>query len=82
MNRLPSSLSARALLVVASIVFVAQVFAQTDPLPSWNEGSSKKRLLSSCASRQVSTGKTTVLPMTRKTTVLANGGLMQSSPGL
>src|SRR5262249_55214008 len=46
MKRLCSSPSTRAvLLVVASLAFVAQVFAQTDPLPSWNDGSAKKAIV-------------------------------------
>jgi hypothetical protein len=32
-------------LVVASLAFVAHVFAQTDPPPSWNGGFAWKRLL-------------------------------------
>jgi len=45
MKRLSSSQSARASLVVASLAFVAQVLAQTDPLPSWNEGPAKDAIL-------------------------------------
>src|SRR5262249_21888213 len=45
MKRLPSSQSARALLLVASLAFVAHVFAQTDPLPSWNDGSAKRAIV-------------------------------------
>jgi phosphoglycolate phosphatase-like HAD superfamily hydrolase len=32
-------------LVVASLAFVAQVFAQTDPLPSWNDGAAKRAIV-------------------------------------
>ena len=45
MKRLLSAQSARALLVLASLAFVAHVFAQTDPLPSWNDGSAKRAIV-------------------------------------
>jgi phosphoserine phosphatase len=45
MKRPFTSPSARAWLIVASIAFVAKVFAQTDPLPSWNDGSAKKAIV-------------------------------------
>src|SRR5215471_12970677 len=35
----------RALLVCASLTLVAHVSAQTDPLPSWNEGGAKKAIV-------------------------------------
>ena len=45
MTRVSSSQSARAVLVVASLAFVAQLLAQTDPLPSWNEGPAKNAIV-------------------------------------
>src|SRR5262245_60077485 len=45
MKPLSSRQSARAVLVVASLAFVAQAFAQTDPLPSWNDGSAKRAIV-------------------------------------
>ena len=36
---------ARALVFVACIAFGGQAIAQTDPLPSWNDGSAKKAIL-------------------------------------
>src|SRR5262245_49898419 len=45
MKRRTSARSARALLVVASLAFVAQATAQTDPLPSWNDGPAKRAIV-------------------------------------
>ena len=45
MKRRTSARSARALLVVASLAFVAQAIAQTDPLPSWNDGPAKRAIV-------------------------------------
>ena len=45
MMRPCSSQSFCALQVVASLVVVGQVLAQTDPLPSWNEGPAKNRIV-------------------------------------
>jgi phosphoglycolate phosphatase-like HAD superfamily hydrolase len=40
------SRSARALIALAaSLVFVGQTLAQTDPLPSWNDGAAKKAIV-------------------------------------
>ena len=36
---------ARILVLVASLLFAAQVLAQTDPLPSWNDGAAKKAIV-------------------------------------
>lgn len=45
MKRLASSQSARAWLVFAWLAFVAQAVAQTDPLPSWNDGAAKRAIV-------------------------------------
>ena len=34
-----------ALLFAASLILTAQALAQTDPLPSWNEGTAKKAII-------------------------------------
>jgi phosphoglycolate phosphatase-like HAD superfamily hydrolase len=44
-NRLGSNVVERVLLFVASLLIVAQAAAQTDPLPSWNEGAAKKAII-------------------------------------
>ena len=36
---------AKILAFAASLSFAAQVFAQTDPLPSWNDGPAKKAIV-------------------------------------
>src|SRR5262245_10565509 len=45
MKRRTSARSARALVVVASLAFVARALAQTDPLPSWNDGTAKRAIV-------------------------------------
>jgi hypothetical protein len=46
MKRLSSFHCARELTIVASLVFVvAQAVAQTDPLPSWNDGAAKRAIV-------------------------------------
>src|SRR5262245_59745374 len=44
MRSLRSVRFARGLLLFASLALIAQAFAQTDPLPSWNDGASKKSI--------------------------------------
>jgi phosphoglycolate phosphatase-like HAD superfamily hydrolase len=45
MKRVVSRRSVCAALLVASVGFVAQTLAQTDPLPSWNDGAAKKAIV-------------------------------------
>src|SRR4029450_5637010 len=45
MKRLGFSLVERALVLAASLLLVAQASAQTDPLPSWNDGAAKKAIV-------------------------------------
>ena len=44
-NRLGSNVVERVLVFVASLLIVAQAAAQTDPLPSWNDGPAKKAII-------------------------------------
>ena len=45
MNPVSSLRQARALLLGAVLVFAANALAQTDPLPSWNDGAAKKAIV-------------------------------------
>ena len=45
MKRLGFNVVERALVFAASLVLVAQASAQTDPLPSWNDGPAKKAIV-------------------------------------
>ena len=45
MNRLGFNVVERVLVFVASLLIVAQAAAQTDPLPSWNDGAAKKAII-------------------------------------
>src|SRR5262249_47020694 len=45
MRALRSVQFARVLLLFASLAIAAQAFAQTDPLPSWNDGATKKAIV-------------------------------------
>ena len=42
---LRSTVLARALLSLIPVILSAQAFAQTDPLPSWNDGAAKKAIV-------------------------------------
>jgi hypothetical protein len=41
----PRSLPAFLLAIIASLVFCAAALAETDPLPSWNNGPTKQAIL-------------------------------------
>ena len=45
MNPVSLFRQARALLLGAALVFAANAFAQSDPLPSWNDGAAKKAIV-------------------------------------
>ena len=45
MKPLPSLQSLRALLLLAVLVLGTSALAQTDPLPSWNDGPAKKAIV-------------------------------------
>ncbi len=45
MKSVVSSLFFRVLVLAVALACAAQVSAQTDPLPSWNDGSAKKAIV-------------------------------------
>jgi phosphoserine phosphatase len=80
MKRLASSQSARALLVVASFAFVAQALAQSDPLPSWNEGPAKEAIVAFVQATTTQGSPHFVLPAERIATFDQDGTLWVEHP--
>ena len=80
MKRPSSSQSGRALLVVASLAFVAHVLAQTDPLPSWNEGLAKNAIVAFVEATTTQGGPHFVPPAERIATFDQDGTLWVEHP--
>jgi len=80
MKRLTSSQSARALLVFASFAFAAQILAQTDSLPSWNEGTAKNRIVGFVEATTTQGSPHFVLPAERIATFDQDGTLWVEHP--
>src|SRR4030095_12761608 len=72
--------SARAVLVVASLAFVAQALAQTDPLPSWNEGPAKNAIVGVVEATTAQDSQHFVTPAERSATFDQDGTLWVEHP--
>ena len=70
----------RALVFVASLLLVAQVAAQTDPLPSWNDGPAKKAIVEFVQTTTTNGSPKFVPPAERVATFDQDGTLWVEQP--
>src|SRR4029450_9957465 len=80
MKRLGFSLVERALVLAASLLLVAQASAQTDPLPSWNDGAAKKAIVEFVQTTTTNGSPKFVPPAERVATFDQDGTLWVEQP--
>lgn len=76
----PQQLPALGLAAVTSCAFVAQALAQTDPLPSWNEGAAKQAIVKFVAATTTQGSPSFVPPAERVATFDQDGTLWVEHP--
>ena len=80
MNPVSLFRQARALLLGAALVFAANAFAQSDPLPSWNDGAAKKAIVEFVQATTTQGGPQFVPPAERIATFDQDGTLWVEQP--
>jgi len=80
MKRPPLFMSAGVLVLAASLILAAQVSAQTDPLPSWNDGAAKKAIVDFVQATTTQGGAQYVPPAERVATFDQDGTLWVEHP--
>ncbi len=80
MRRRGSSLVAGVLVLAASLILAAQASAQSDPLPSWNDGSAKKAIIEFVQTTTTQGGAKFVPPTERIATFDQDGTLWVEHP--
>src|SRR4249919_2056829 len=74
------SVGAKILAFAASLLFAAQVAAQTDPLPSWNDGPAKKAIVEFVQTTTTNGSPKFVPPAERVATFDQDGTLWVEQP--
>ncbi|MBS1134106.1 MAG: phosphoserine phosphatase [Burkholderiaceae bacterium] len=80
MKRLGFRVVERVLVLAASLLLVAQAAAQTDPLPSWNDGPAKKAIVEFVQSTTTNSNPKFVPPAERVATFDQDGTLWVEHP--
>ena len=73
-------MGARVLALAASLTLAAQAVAQTDPLPSWNDGPAKKAIVEFVQATTTQGGPKFVPPVERIASDARRGSRRSSTP--